>query len=52
MPYCAVKAGRRGRASELNEDYFRDGLAHLRAAEVEAVSPTLFDLLPDLEAAE
>lgn len=43
-PYMAVKMGRRGIGVELNASYWRDGLAYLRAAEVEASSPMLFDL--------
>jgi hypothetical protein len=45
VPYCAVKLGRRGRAVELNPDYFRDGLVHLREIERDATAPTLFDAL-------
>ena len=44
-PYMAVKMGRRGKACELNASYWRDGVHYLRRAEVEAQSPTLFDLL-------
>lgn len=43
VPYRAIQLGRRGRASELNGDYFRDGLRYLRLAEIEARTPTLFD---------
>jgi len=43
VPYRAILLGRRGRAAELNADYFRDGLKYLRAAEQEASVPTLFD---------
>jgi hypothetical protein len=46
----AVKLGRRGRASELNPSYFRDGVRHLRAQDLELNAPTLFDF-EDLEAA-
>lgn len=45
VPYCAVKLGRRGIGIELNADYFRDGAAHCRDAEMQAASATLFDLL-------
>jgi DNA modification methylase len=45
VPVRALKLGRRGRAAELNEDYFRDGLRYLRAAEAEQEMPSLFDLL-------
>lgn len=44
VPYCAVKLGRRGLSTELNYDYWKDGLAYLREAERDMTSPTLFDL--------
>jgi DNA modification methylase len=44
VPYCAIKLGRRGRAVELNADYYRDGLRHLREADREASMPTLFGM--------
>lgn len=44
VPYCAVKMGRRGLSTELNYDYWHDGLAYLREAESNLESPTLFDL--------
>jgi hypothetical protein len=44
VPYCAVKARRRGLAVELNADYFRDGVAYVVAAAAEVAMPTLFDL--------
>lgn len=47
VPYMAVKMGRRGMATELNKDYFRDGLRYLREAESEAKAPTLFDVLQE-----
>lgn len=47
VPYCAVKMGRRGLSTELNHDYWRDGLEYLREAEQAQLSPTLFDLLDD-----
>jgi len=50
VPYCAVKMGRQGYGIELNPSYWADGLSYLRAAEQEAMSPTLFDLV-DMEAA-
>ena len=45
VPYCAIKMGRKGLSTELNYDYWRDGLAYLREAEQEMTSPTLFDLM-------
>ena len=44
VSYCAMKLGRRGAGCELNPDYWRDSLRHLREAEREASMPTLFDL--------
>lgn len=43
VPYRAVKAGRRGRGSELNTGYFFDSVHYLKAAERETTMPTLFD---------
>lgn len=43
VPYRAVKAGRRGRGSELNTGYFFDSVHYLKAAEQEANMPCLFD---------
>ena len=45
VPYCAIKLGRKGLATELNYDYWRDGLTYLKEAEVEKTAPTLFDLM-------
>lgn len=45
VPYCAVKMGRKGLSTELNYDYWRDGLTYLREAEQEKTSPTLFDFM-------
>lgn len=45
VPYCAVKLGRKGLATELNYDYWRDGLTYLREAEQDVTSPTLFDFI-------
>jgi len=49
VPYMAVKMGREGMATELNPDYFRDGLGYMRQADAERDVPTLFDLLKDGE---
>jgi len=49
VPARAVSLGRRGYGAELNEQYWRDSLRYLRAAEMEAKQPTLFDVL-DAEA--
>lgn len=44
VPFRAIKAGRRGRAAELNPAYFLDGAAYCKAAEREVSMPTLFDM--------
>lgn len=45
VPYCAVKMGRKGLSTELNYDYWKDGLSYLYEAEMEISAPTLFDLM-------
>jgi DNA modification methylase len=45
VPYRAVMLGRKGIATELNTEYWRDGLSYLRAAELEVAAPVLFDLM-------
>lgn len=45
VPMSAVKMGRKGYGIELNQDYFRDGVGYLQAAEDEVETPTLFDFL-------
>ena len=45
VPYCAVKMGRYGLSTELNADYWRDGLIYLREAESDRLSPNLFSLI-------
>ncbi len=45
VPLCALKLGRRGMATELNADYFRDGVGYLKAEEEKQAAPTLFDFL-------
>jgi hypothetical protein len=47
VPYCAVQLGRRGVGVELNADYWRDGVAYVRAAAAKASVPTLFDLIDE-----
>lgn len=44
VPLRALKAGRRGRAAELNPGYFLDGVKYLEAQERAASMPMLFDL--------
>lgn len=48
VPYCAVKMGRKGLATELNYDYWKDGLIYLREAEMDLLSPTLFDFMAEI----
>lgn len=42
-PFRAVKLGRYGMATELNENYWKDGCRYLREAEMQRSVPTLFD---------
>jgi DNA modification methylase len=44
VPYRAIKLGRKGKASELNHNYFDDGIKYLKAIEMEMTVPELFDL--------
>ena len=44
VPLMALRAGRRGRASELNSGYFLDSVKYLEAEERSRSMPTLFDL--------
>jgi DNA modification methylase len=45
VPLRAIAKGRRGRGSELNEQYFEHSVAYLREAEREIATPTLFDFV-------
>ncbi len=45
VPYIAIRLGRRGVGVELSADYFRAGVEYCRAAEQQALAPTLFDYL-------
>ena len=47
VPFMAVEMGREGMATELNPDYFRDGLGYLRQADSKRDVPTLFDYLEE-----
>lgn len=47
VPYIAVKMGRYGIGTELNENYWKDGISYCQDAESEISSPTLFDFLKD-----
>ena len=49
VPMTAVKMHRFGIGCELNNQYFRDGVGYLRAAEQEVETPTLFDLIDGLD---
>lgn len=44
VPVRALRAGRRGRAAELNPGYFLDGVKYLEAQERKRDLPALFDL--------
>ena len=44
VSYCALKLGRKGAGVELNHEYWKDSLRHLREAEREASMPSLFDV--------
>ena len=48
VPYMAVKMGRYGWGTELNTDYFCDGVGYLQSAEAERDVPTLFDFVSGL----
>lgn len=43
--YCALKKKRKAFVTELNYDYWTDGLGYMREAEMKASAPTLFDLM-------
>ena len=45
VPLVAIKMGRRGIGTELNPDYFRDGLGYLKQEEDKKNQVTMFDLL-------
>jgi hypothetical protein len=47
VPLRALKAGRRGRAVELNPGYFLDGVKYLQAHDEASSMPGLFDLVED-----
>lgn len=51
VPYCAIKAKRRGIGIELAPNYFMDGAAYCAAAEREQSMPSLFDVLEAQEKA-
>jgi DNA modification methylase len=50
VPYCAIKLGRYGRATELNKRYWMDGAAYCAAASIDQSMPDLFDLLTQVAA--
>lgn len=45
VPYVAIKMGRRGYGIELGAEYFQAGVSYCEKAEIEALSPTLFDYI-------
>lgn len=50
VPYRAVLKGRKGYASELNAQYWADGVSYLRGAVAKVSMPSLFDILEPAEA--
>lgn len=44
VPFRAMKLGRKGMATELNPESFKDGLFYCRKAESELEMPSLFEL--------
>lgn len=48
VPVRALHLGRHGMATELNSDYFRDGVGYLKAEEIKKEEPSLFDFLDDV----
>jgi DNA modification methylase len=51
VPNMAIKMGRKGRAVELNAEYYRDAVRGMKLVERECSMPSLFDML-SVEAAE
>ena len=47
VPLRAIRKKRRGRAAELNPDYFRDGLNYLQTEEKQQAMPDLFGTIGD-----
>jgi len=47
-PYRALKLGRRGMATELNGNYFLNGVQYLRAMERDVNTPSMFDMLDEV----
>lgn len=45
VPYCAINMGRKGLSTELNYDYWKDGLSYQIEAEQNVSAPTLFNLI-------
>ena len=49
VPYIAIKMGRKAYFAELNTSYFGDAVKYCRDAEIEFMTPGLFDDLSDIE---
>lgn len=49
VPVRALHLGRRGIATELNSDYFRDGVGYLKEEEMKHSEPSLFDFINENE---
>lgn len=45
VPYCAINMKRKALSTELNNEYWRDGLIYLKEAEMNVTAPTLFDVI-------
>ena len=45
VPYMAAKMGRYGIGTELNADYFRDGVGYLKSTDEDENQLTLFDVI-------
>lgn len=43
-----AREGGKDLSTELNFDYWKDGLTYLREAEINRTTPTLFDIIDDV----
>lgn len=49
VPLRAVMMGRKGKGTELNGEYWRDGVSYLKEHDLKQNTPTLFDMLAEME---
>ena len=49
VPVVAIEMGRRAYGIELGQEFWRAGVAYCQKAEVEALTPTLFDYLEEIK---